>query len=854
VAVALPMAGVKEDVWIPTACDMCYNGCTVRVHRVDGVAVKIEGIPEAGPNYGLTCAKGLSALMNVYSPNRVQAPMVRTNPRKGTGIDPGWKEISWDAALDLLASKVKAAMEKDPRSILTHTFDRYTYAVAKAFSTAVGSPNVTMGSAGIFCGNGTHPVAFTLTASNEIHDDLKYCNHLLIVGASAGFVGGHNAMGYSIEMQDARQRGMKLTVVDPVLNYAASHADEWIPIRPGTDAAFALAMMREWVLVLDHYDKTFLKRHTNATYLIGPDGRYVRDNDTNKPLVGIAATGAVMPFDVAPSDEAALEGSFVVDGQEVCPSFVAFKAHLEPYTAEHASKITSIPAATITRVARELNEAASIGQTIQLEGDTYPLRRAAISWYRGVSAHRHAMQTGQAMGQLNLLLGAVDVPGGVLNSSSTGPTWKPNLDPDGFIYPGNPLAGHMKPALPRRKVSAPETLELQELFPVSVYARAMLWLGLLEGDKFGLPYKCEVLIQCRGNVMQTSGDPETMAAAFNTIGFICSINTFPDETAQFADLLLPDAHSLERLTPLAGNPNNFTNAASVEESGTWNFQQPIVQAVPLARNWGEVLMDVADRVGIQPDMNTALNAACHITGEYQLRRDRKYTWEEFADLWTKSTVGAEHGLDYFREHGYLADEPRKAKYAYPLIHHGGRIPLYLEHFLDAGDAVKAYTDSRGVDWDTSDYTALMDYKPCLTEEQAPPEYDMWLVNQKLPFMAGTYSAENPLLMDLAKRNTKVFNIGINRATAAKRGIADGDTIVIETPSGKTASGVARLTEGIHPDCLSAPGMFGRTSAGNKDAVGRGVHFNGLVAFTLDHMDHVSAALDSCVKVRVSKAN
>ena len=84
---------------------MCYNGCTVRVHRVDGVAVKIEGVPEAGPNYGATCAKGLSALMNVYSPNRVTAPMVRTNPDKGIGVDPGWKEISWDEAMDLLVDQ-----------------------------------------------------------------------------------------------------------------------------------------------------------------------------------------------------------------------------------------------------------------------------------------------------------------------------------------------------------------------------------------------------------------------------------------------------------------------------------------------------------------------------------------------------------------------------------------------------------------------------------------------------------------------------------------------------------------------------------------------------------------------------
>jgi anaerobic selenocysteine-containing dehydrogenase len=379
----------------------------------------------------------------------------------------------------------------------------------------------------------------------------------------------------------------------------------------------------------------------------------------------------------------------------------------------------------------------------------------------------------------------------------------------------------------------------------------MLWLGLMEGDKFGLPYGCDVLVQCRGNVMQTSGDPDTMAEAFEKIGFIVSLNTFPDETAQWADLLLPDQHSLERLTPLVGNPHNFTNAASVDESGTWNFQQPVVTGVPKARNWGEVLFDVADRSGIMADMNTALNAACHITGEHQLKRDRRYTWEEFADNWTRSTLGV--GIDYFKEHGYYKDPKRETKYAYPLIHHGGRIPLYLEHFLDAGEAVKAYTDSVGVDWDTSDYTALMEYKPCLTEEQAPPQFDTWLVNQKLPFLAGTYSAENPLLMDLAKRNAKIFNVGINRATAAAKGIQDGDEIWIENTVGKKVKGIARLTEGIHPECASAPGMFGRTAAGNRDAIGRGVHFNNLVAFTRDHMDHVSAALDSCVKVRISKA-
>src|SRR3989338_2857881 len=90
------VAEVQEDTWIPTICDMCYNRCNIRVHRVNGVAVKIEGTPEAPPNLGKTCAKGNSALMSLYSPHRIKTPLISTNPQKGIGIVPGWKPISLD--------------------------------------------------------------------------------------------------------------------------------------------------------------------------------------------------------------------------------------------------------------------------------------------------------------------------------------------------------------------------------------------------------------------------------------------------------------------------------------------------------------------------------------------------------------------------------------------------------------------------------------------------------------------------------------------------------------------------------------------------------------------------------------
>jgi molybdopterin-containing oxidoreductase family molybdopterin binding subunit len=254
-----------------------------------------------------------------------------------------------------------------------------------------------------------------------------------------------------------------------------------------------------------------------------------------------------------------------------------------------------------------------------------------------------------------------------------------------------------------------------------------------------------------------------------------------------------------------------------------------------------------------PEVYTAFNTAAVLTEPYRLRPDRRYSWEEIADIWARSVCGDDHGLEYFVEHGYYHTGTRRARHSYPRIHSPARIPLYLEHFIDAGEGLRDYAQSRGIAWDTTDYTPVMEYRPCLTEAQSPPSYDLWVVNQKLPFTAGTYSAENPALMDLARRNGKVLTVGINRETAERKGIHDGEAIVLEAPGGKEAEGIARLTEGVHPECLAVPGMMGRRAAGRQASVGKGIHVNHLLTYSFDHMDTVSAALDSCVKVRVRPA-
>ena len=853
VAKASPRAGVWEDVWLPTTCDMCFNHCNIRVRRVDGVAVKIEGLPGAPPNLGKTCAKGNSGLMNLYSPHRIKSPLIRTNPHKGIGVDPGWKEISWDEALKLFAHKVKAARERDPRTICLASFDTTSGGFSASWMGAIGSPNLTTVAAGYFCGNGMHPVAFAMTGAFDTHADIGRCNYCMIFGSSYGFVGQRNAMGLAQEMADARMRGMKLVVVDPMCNNAAAQADEWLPIRPGTDAALALTMM--YVLIHERglYDREYLQRYTNATYLVRTDGRYVRDPATGKPLVWDTGAGRPGTYDAVEPLQAALEGDFLVHGVSAAPGCQVFKQHLRDYTPERAAEITTLPAATIRRIANEFGDGAQIGSTIELDGYTLPLRPAVAMWYRGVSAHQHGMHNGMALALLNVMVGAVDVPGGLLHGGgAAGPGWMPEEGPDGLLVQSPRGGGQKAPHRYDFKVRKPETLEMVELFPLAIYARAMVWLGVLDGERFGIDYKPEVLINCRTNLIATGAEPEIMAEALRRIPFIVCMSVFHDEGTEFADLLLPDQHGLERLVPEVPDPYRIPNPPKLPlKPVAYQCQLPVVEPQGQARYWIEVLFDVADRIGILPELYSVLNARLYKNPEYRLDPSRKYTFAELFDRSAKTVCGDQYGYEYFKQEGVVVGEKFAVPYAYPRIFHRARMPLYLEHFIEAGEQVSAYMHERGIEWDISDYVPLVHWKPCPSYAESPPEYDLFVVNQKLSYMTHSFTAENPWLTEIADHSGNVFPVTFNEATARRKGIKDGDPVQLETPEGLTARGIARLTQGIHPECVNVPGVLGRWVA-SLERGRKGVNFNSLLGFRYERLDTVSCALDACVKVKVRK--
>ncbi|MBW2207115.1 MAG: molybdopterin-dependent oxidoreductase, partial [Deltaproteobacteria bacterium] len=304
----LNRSDIQEDVWIPTQCGRCYAQCGVTVRRVNGVAVKIEGLPDTtlGAEGGL-CGKGTAGLQVLYDPNRLNKPLRRTNPEKGLHADPKWKEISWEEAIGEIVEKLEKVIEDDPKRVLLqgttcrvmrNTTD-FLFPFVAALASEKGLPRGWPGGGGLHCGNGAHETTGMVHASWSHVPDFKLCNYAIYFGASKGHGSGHSAMITARLAAEAKSRGMKLVVFDPMCNFAGGKATEWIPIIPGTDAAVVLAKSNIIINELGRYDAHYIAHKTNGPYLIGPDGRYVREKGrVEKPMVRPGPFGLGPPAEV----------------------------------------------------------------------------------------------------------------------------------------------------------------------------------------------------------------------------------------------------------------------------------------------------------------------------------------------------------------------------------------------------------------------------------------------------------------------------------------------------------------------------------------------------------------------------
>jgi len=843
----------------PGLCRMCHTYfCATKVHIQDGVVTYVEGAEECPVNQGALCIRGHGLTMNLYDPYRVKKPLVRTNPQKGLDVDPKWKEVSWDQALQLVGQKLREIRSRDPRRIAIFTgFGADGSQYARNLGEALGTPNSTSTS-GSICS--THFHNFFGHGTMMDRTDVQYCNMLIAVGRGTGSNFGE-AQGTQPPFLKARERGMKFVVVDPRLSPEAAKADEWVPIRPGTDHAFFLAMMNVILLERKEYDVEFLKFRNNAPYLIGPDELYVRDPASKKPMIWDASDGKAKTFDDPTLKDPALTGGFTVNGIAAKPALQLLIDHVQDKTPEWAEKITTVPASTIRRIANEFVDNARIGSTIQIEGETFPFRPVSINVNRGVTNRKNGHLASWASVVLVQLMGAMDVPGGRLGSGF-GPLNNPDKDGTIALYKG---AGLQPGPFPWKY--PPSSYDLGDLYPHRHNIAYNVIKALENPAKYGLDYPLEAAIFYGGSHFNKGGTKERITAALTKIPFIVTIENTVGENAMLSDVVLPEHAILERYVANINEPGSVEMRPKIVDHSNISLtgvlvNVPAIKPLHDSLDADEIILRIADAAGVltgERGLNSLANRS--LKPEYKIDVNRKYSYVDLMERRLKSVTGK--GYDFFSKEGFeMQRAPIKESYNYHYNPMGKtRYIIYREVLKQTSYDIRANLKKAGISmpgWDLEDflsyYQPLPYWRPG-NAASAPAEFDLYAVVWRTPaFMFDLSSVQsNALLFDVASHwDPHQFVVLVNSKTARAKGFKDGQNIWVESPYGKTQARV-RLTETIHPEAIGFPGGLKRWSTGLNPIAREGTNFNSLVSIDDGTFEPMTGGLDTAVKVKVYAA-
>jgi anaerobic selenocysteine-containing dehydrogenase len=615
-----------------TTCYMCACRCGIRVHLRDGQVRYIDGNPEHPINRGVICAKGSSGIMKQESPARLTQPLLR-RPGSARGealFDP----ISWDQALDMLTQRLARIRATDPKQFALFTGRDQMQALTGLFARQFGTPNYA--AHGGFCSvNMAAGMIYTVGGSfwEFGGPDLERARVFVMLGTAED----HHSNPMKIALSRFKREGGRFISINPVRTGYSAIADEWIPIRPGTDGALLMALLHELVRT-NRVDRPFLQRFTNAPQLVQLDtdagaraGMFASDPAAGAPADGRhphnkqiwdRAAGCVRPAypeGVAEGCDPALEGHYTLpDGTRVAPAFQLLKERVAPCTPAWAEGITGIPADRIRRLAGELGQAA-FEQAFELpqpwtdvwgkRHETVTGRPVAFHAMRGLAAHSNGFQTVRALAVLMTLLGTIDRPGGFRHKApyprQVVPSQRPFNDPT-LLRPDTPLN-----APPLGFPAGPEELAIDAAGAPIRIDHAFSWEHPLSAHGLmhsvitnavrGDPYRIDTLLIFMANMawnstMNTMQVRDMLNARGEDgefkIPFLVVCDAFQSEMVAFADLVLPDTTYLERHDAMS----MLDRPISEFDGPVDSVRVPVVDPPPGCRPFQDVLVELASRL------------------------------------------------------------------------------------------------------------------------------------------------------------------------------------------------------------------------------------------------------------------
>ncbi|MDH4199568.1 MAG: molybdopterin-dependent oxidoreductase [Spirochaetia bacterium] len=750
-----PRKEKKKYSLIPTNCFNCESGCglVAYIDKETNEVRKFEGNPFHPGSRGRNCAKGPATINQIHDPDRILYPLKRKGER-GSGQ---WERVSWEDAMNDIASRIGKAIKEGRNNEVAYHVGRpghegYMERVLNAWGVDGHNSHTNICSAGSRFG---YALWHGFDRPSPDHANAKF---ILLI--SAHLESGHYFNPHAQRIMEAMMNGSKLAVIDPRLSNTASMADYWVPAYPGTEAAMLLAMAK---IILDEklFDPEYMQNWVNwQEYMAAEE----------------------------PKQECTFE-NFIESLQ---------KKYSE-YTPEFAAKECGVDAEMIVKIAHEIGRA----------GKAF----SAHVWRAASMGNEGGWAVARALHFLSVLTGSVGTVGG------TSPSGWQKVKPKLFDNP------------PAHKFW--NELHFPKEYPFSHFEMSFILPHMIKDGRG----KLDVYFTRVFNPVWTYPDGFTWMDVLedeSRVGLHVALTPTWNETAYYADYVLPMGHSSERHDWISYETH----------AGKWvGFRQPVLREaarragkkveftyeVNPGEVWEEDEFWIELSWKIDPDGSMGIRK--HFLSPY--RKDQKinideyyqYAFENLPGLPEKAKAENLTPLDYMRKYGVFEVEKKTYnKHLARVDATGAEINSknglakkdgktigvlvngeVVEGFPTPSRKQELYSQTMS-DWKWPEYTLPVYIKSHIHSDKinsTKNEFTL-LPTFRLPNLIHSRSGNAQWLVELAHKNP----VWIHTSDAERLDIKMGDLIRVNTEIGFFVNRVW-VTEGIRPGVVACSHHIGR---------------------------------------------
>lgn len=731
---------VEEKVFNDVCAVNCWQTCYLKAHVRNGRLTKTAMNPFPETRYNRICLRGLSHAQWVYNPARLKFPMKRVGPR-GSGR---WKRVTWDEALDTIATSMASIRDRYGSKAFAFWPLSGNYGTVAAYGPSLlanvfQATTITGGiDMAIPLGTGQVGLPSVFMGGNESLD---------LSNADLAVMWGCNLTESMVQewhfVADAKDRGATLVVIDPNFSITASKADKWIPLRPGSDAAFGLSVLN--VLLSEKlYDEAFVISATTLPFLVrDDDGMFLRAGDGKTILAFDPSTSSAQPAGNVPHP--ALTGSYSVNGVAARPAFTLLAERVAAWTPEYAQQFTQVPPADVRWFAR-----------------IYAGTKRSYIWPNmGLDRWNNGDLTGRAIATMAAITHNFGRHGAALGINGGGPY---------LISPASPTGTTAASLNPWLAYDAIDTGRVKMLVPLDGKDPAN---GVTK-DPVEVSWPLKAVWFTTANMVSNGQQTKRLLSLLedeSKLELVVVSDSMPTDTVRYADLILPTTHWFENDDVVSGptHPYVFRSERAItppfEAKSDYAAFGLVAQKLGFGKYFTKSEQELADSIV------AASTAALGPAGAALLATYQKTGAVRFS---APGYVG-NTGPVFQTPTGRLEPYSERVQVNYPA---GGWIPT-----------------SAGVD-------PLPFWEP---PAQAWPEnplykkYPLAYMQEHSRWRVHTTYFDQPWLREV---NPEPY-VDLSTADAKARGIAQGDYVEVFNDYGRTVA-VARVTGKMRPGQVNLP--------------------------------------------------